>query len=596
MSLASVLGLCVFFLFIQLNFRFFNTWGDVDDFAQWNDLLQVRSGILALVRPMDLIAGLLAPLGLWRLSLMFPPRVMAPYRRPALLLAVLMGLLHYFLVEGRDLYEEQTPAFYVLRQEMIQFQLRYGHLLALKEIQRKWSNASLQSIDAALYRRIESPDYPFMEVPLSSVSPLPFHLKGRPNVVLILMESFRAFESGAYGASPSFTPRFDLLAKEGVFFRRFYANGAQTVRGEFAIHSSYCPNFIGDPVYIDQPDIHIRTLPMILKDRGYSTLWIGSFSAKFENKMKFLSRHGVDNFFQDVPLRRPAIGWGPSDMDLFDYAFDVLSKQKEPFFAEIMTLSNHFPFAAYPTDGQAPPTRGGKLYQAYCHGIYYTDQAVGEFLERVRRSPLADNTVFILTGDHGIWLFPPGGKTAAIAVRQELFFRIPCLFWSPKLLRPEAINDIGSQIDIMPTLLDLMNIYTENAFLGNSLFRPGAAGHCALMSHDSRWNLRMGNDYAYDIGPEAFWSHYPLATTVDSRKVLKGKTEHMFFHADRDILETRGDPFARPLTVDRAADLESLAEESVAVFDQVLLMDRVFPPFRERGKSPSGGQKGDPAE
>lgn len=585
LTLAYILAVSVFLLFILLNYRFFNTWGDVDAIKQWNDLLQIRSGIAALVRPADVMACVLAPLGLWGICLLSPRRTAAAFRWPALLVALMLGSFHGSLTGKRELYEEQTPVSYLIRQKAIQFQLRYGQLWTLKRTQRKWSDEYLLGVDPTLYRWLGSPDFPFLEAPQGKVPALPFSLKKRPNVVLILMESVRAFESGAYGAETSYTPRLDRLAKEGVLFRRHYANGAQTIRSEFAILSSYVPKAYGISTYIENPDLHVVTLPMVLKDRGYSTMWIGSHSPAFDKKINFLSRHGVDGFFYDVPLKRPLVGWGPSDQDLFDYAFGLLSKQKAPFFAEIMTLSGHFPFADYPTDGQAPPVRGEDLYKAYCRGMYYTDQAVGEFLERVRNSPLADNTVFILTGDHGVWLFPPGKDTAAIAVRQEIFFRVPCLFWSPKLLKPATIKTLSSHVDIAPTLLDLLNIYVENAFLGNSGFRPEPPGHFVLMVHDTRWNLRLGNDYAYDVGPEVFMDHYPATTATNNWKVLGKQMEHMFFHTDRDVLETRGKPYARFLTLERAREMESLGEEAVAVFDQVLLKDRIFPPIRKKPSS-----------
>jgi len=586
LSLAFVLTLVLFLMFILLNFRFFNTWGDVGAFEQWNDLFQIRSGITALVHPMDVVAGFLVPLGLWRLSLMSPPRLTAIFRWPALILAVLLGLLHWHLTAGGDLYEEQTPVSYLIRQKAIQFQLRYGHLWIRKKTQREWSDESLLCVNSTLYQWLGSPDYPFLQVPRGTAPPLPFSLKNHPNVVLILLESVRAFESGAYGAKTSFTPNLDRLAKEGVFFRHFYANGAQTIRSEFAIHTSYVPKSYGLATYIENPDLHIRTLPMILKDQGYSTLWIGSHSPEFDKKSVFLSRHGMDDFIYKVPVKRPEIGWGPCDQDLFDFAFDALSKQKAPFFAEIMTLSGHFPFADYPTDGRAPPVRGEELYQAYCRGMYYTDQAVGDFLDRVRSSPLAGNTVFIVTGDHGIWLFPPGNETAPPALRQEIFFRVPCIFWSPKLLKPAIVDILSSHVDIAPTLLDLLNIYTENAFLGNSCFRPESPGHFELLAHDTRWNLRLGNDYAYDVGPEVFMDHYPATDATNNWKVLGREMEHMFFHTDQDVLEIRGKPYARILSLKRSREMESLGREAFAVFNQTLLKDRVFPPVRKKPSAP----------
>jgi len=72
---------------------------------------------------------------------------------------------------------------------------------------------------------------------------------------------------------------------------------------------------------------------MILKKNGYRTMWISAFDPKYSNKRIFLSNHGVDDFYFDIKNFRLQLGWGISDEDTFNYAFDVLSNQKEPFFA-----------------------------------------------------------------------------------------------------------------------------------------------------------------------------------------------------------------------------------------------------------------------
>ena len=578
LSFAFVMGLTTFFLFIVLNFRFFHSWGQMDALKQWDDVFAIWSGIMALLHPFDLLIGLLIPLLLWQLSMLSDRGMSVSIRRPFFLLALLLASYHYKLTIGENRYSEQNPVFYVLRQKFAQMQLSYGYLLNPRRGPRRWKNEDFVAVNESLYKHAKNRSFPFLKTPLPGAKPLPFALESKPNVVLVLLESFRAFESGAYGAAPSFTPNIDRLAKEGVLLRNFYANGAQTIRGEFAIHASYVPNMRGSPVYLNQPKLNVLTLPMVLKKHGYSTYWIGSHPPTFDKKIEFLSRHGVDNFLYSVPAEGRKLGWGAPDRDLFDYALDILTKAKGPVFAEIMTLSGHFPFGEYPTDGQAPPVTGPALYQKYCRALYYTDFALGEFLRKVRQSPLAKNTVFVITGDHGIWVYPDGDRYAGRALRQEMFFRVPGLIWSPSLIKPRTIDAVSSHVDLTPSILDLLNIHPPNAFLGTSVFRDDVRARFAFMIQDNRWNLREGNDFAYDVGPEAFLSHYPVGTTLDYQ-TLKNKSEHVYFRSSANLFSTLGASGTVLLPDDRVEQMRSFAEEGVETFDQSLLKDRIYPSY-----------------
>lgn len=584
LSFSLVLTTALFYLFVNLNSRFFNSWGQMDDLKQWEDVFAIWSGIMTLMKPGDIVFGLLAPMGLWQLSLTQPGTFFRKSRRSLVLLGIALFLGHYKLTERHNGYAEQNPLFYVIRQKCFQLQLKYGGYFSGHKGPRFFKTSDFVQNNPSLYTLSKNTDFPFVKIPVADPSPLPFALTSKPNIVLILMESVRAFESGSYGASPSLTPNIDRLAREGILFKNFYANGAQTIRGEFAIHSSYVPNMRGGQVFIDQPDLGVKTLGMVFKDQGYSTHWIGSHPPTFDNKIKFHSQHGIESFHYKLKPRYAPIGMGAADLDLVEYALDVLLHQKGPYFAEIMTLSNHYPFASYPTDLEAPTVHGSEIYQKYCHGIYYTDAAVGAFFTKVRANRAFDNTVFMITGDHGIWIFPEDPRFSGMVLRQEAFFRSPLIFGSPRQLKPQRVELLGSQIDITPTLLDLLNIRLPNAFLGSSLFRDDIPSRYVLMNQDTRWNLRWGNDYAYDTGPESFLSHYPLGSTLDMEKIFKNeRMDHLCFHSGKDLFQSLEKGDSKLLDQGRRKRLETFAEEAQETFDQTLLTDRIYPPaLREK--------------
>jgi len=316
------------------------------------------------------------------------------------------------------------------------------------------------------------------------------------NVILILMESVRAYECGFLGAQPSFTPRLDELAKRARVYRNFYANGTQTVRAEISILCSVYPNPVGAPTYLVNPDVKLISLPQILCDIGYETLWFSGYTADFHRKRDFLSTHGVQKIYDRDVLprpREPVIGWGMNDHEMFGHVWNIIKDANEPFFAEITTLSNHTAEADYPTENQTPRVSGSEPFRRYMHGTYYTDYAVSDFIEKVLGSELGKRTIIIATGDHGLWLFPEG--VTDFLQRLDVFFRVPlCLWGPPELIEPGEDQTLGSHVDIAPTLMDMLGIRKTNTFLGQSLVDTD-------IQHDQRYvTAFLGNAPILRVG------------------------------------------------------------------------------------------------
>jgi len=564
-------GLSCFFLFNTLHYRFFSTWGNIDAVQQWDDLASILTGIQHLLRPADWVFFIAIPFLVWIFSL----RLSSPSRR-FLSMCILWGCVfsggHAFLASPEILYKENNPLLYALRQKW-----KSVHPSTHRDSTPLLAQR-FQALNTSLYTNAESQEFPLLKHPTPSHVRLAQEFQKPPNVVLILMESMRAYESGAYGAPSSLTPNLDRLAREGMIFENFYANGSQTVRSEFAIQTSFMPRMIGSPEYVTDPQAPFVTWPMLLRKHGYQTMWIGSYTPTYDNKQEFHAHHGITAFHWSLPRTAKKVGWGPSDEDLFRYAFKVLTKQKAPYYAEIMTLSNHFPWDdPMPTATATPFVQGEELYKKYAQGMFYTDFALGQFFDQVRKTPAFDNTLFIVTGDHGVWLFPEDRLLTHPVLRQEAYFRVPLVLWSPAHLKPAVIHALGSQIDLGPTVLDVLGIHEANYFLGTSLLRQDVQHRFVLMVQDGRWNLRQGPLFTYDIGPQVFENHYPFDEAAYNRLIKGKKVGHITFAYDGDLLRDRNPAPLKPLEEHIAAAQRAFAESALRYYQELFQNKKTAP-------------------
>jgi phosphoglycerol transferase MdoB-like AlkP superfamily enzyme len=156
--------------------------------------------------------------------------------------------------------------------------------------------------------------------------------------------------------------------------------------------------------------------------------------------------------------------WGVCDEDLFAQAireFNTSYKNKRPFFAEIMTTSNHRPYT-YPEGRIDIPSHSGRN-----GAVKYTDYAIGKFIENAKKEPWFRDTIFVIVADH---CANSAGKTALPVKKYE----IPMLVYSPAHVQPAKVDRLASQIDVAPTVLDLLDFSYEDRFFGKDILEMTA--------------------------------------------------------------------------------------------------------------------------
>ena len=277
------------------------------------------------------------------------------------------------------------------------------------------------------------------------------------NVVVVIVESLSAEYLGTFGNKNNLTPNLDRLSKEGILFTNIHATGTRTDRGLEAITLSVPPTQ-GRSIVKRPDNKNMFSWGAIMKSKGYDTSFIYGGYGYFDNMNYFFSNNGfktVDR--RDIAKEEVQFenAWGVCDEDLFNKAikeFNDSYKNRRPFFAEIMTTSNHRPYT-YPDGRVDIPSHTGRD-----GAVKYTDYAIGKFIDDAKKEPWFKDTVFVIVADH---CANSAGKVKLPVKKYE----IPLLIYSPAHIVPQKIDKLASQIDIAPTVLGLLNFsYTTNFF------------------------------------------------------------------------------------------------------------------------------------
>ncbi len=279
------------------------------------------------------------------------------------------------------------------------------------------------------------------------------------NVVIVLMESFMGDTVGILGGEPDLTPNYNKLAEEGVLFTNFFSNGNRSNRGILSVltgfPSQYGKSILKKPVG-QKPFV---SLSQILKARGYSTHFMYGGDIEFDNMKGFFETNGVNSFVsrENFSKKERTIKWGVPDDKLFDKAIEYLGALKEPFFFEIFTLSNHAPFDIDEnfkefTEEDYPD------YERY-NAFKFADYSIGRFVNAVKDKDWAKNTIFVFVADHG------ENRRKPIEIDWKKFSN-PLVIWTPGgQLKHEIIDKVGSQLDLLPTIMGILGgDYTQSSW------------------------------------------------------------------------------------------------------------------------------------
>lgn len=285
----------------------------------------------------------------------------------------------------------------------------------------------------------------------------------RPNVLFVLLESFTANAIEALGGTENVTPQLNALCKEGILFTQMYANSFRTDRGIVSILNGY----------LAQPTTSImkypaksQTLPSIsksLQQAGYTNDMLYGGDINFTNMKSYFYASGYSHITADTdfPLTSRLNKWGANDDYTFSHLFKELNSRTEstanPWMTSFLTLSSHEPF-------EVPYN---KLEDPYLNSVAFTDSCLGDFITKLKQTPIWKDLLVVLVADHG-FRYP-----ADVSEYEPRRYHIPMLWIGGAVRKPRTINTYGSQTDLAKTLLNQMELPSEEFTFSKDLTSKG---------------------------------------------------------------------------------------------------------------------------
>ncbi|MFZ4860671.1 LTA synthase family protein [Sphingobacterium sp. Mn56C] len=303
----------------------------------------------------------------------------------------------------------------------------------------------------------------------------------KPNVVLILLESFVAQLVESLGGEKGITPNMEKLIKEGILFDQIYAASDRSDKGMVGVMSGFPAQ--GPESIIKYISKH-ENMPAIgqeLDSAGYHTSFYHGGQSEFYNFKSYMLTHGIERVVDmaNFGLNEKRSSWGVYDDVVFNRMIQDLAQEKRPFFSMIFTLINHEPFDLkghykFGNDNNANKFRST---------AYYTDSVLNDFVEKAKKQDWYANTLFVVVADHGHRL--PADK---YELSNPQRFHIPLLFFGGALkdaYKGKIYNRIGNQTDVAATLLHQLGLPTARYTWSRDLLNPTTAQVAFYNSKDA---------------------------------------------------------------------------------------------------------------
>ena len=332
-----------------------------------------------------------------------------------------------------------------------------------------------------------------------------------PDIIYITLEGWSAQMMGCLDGISGVTPHFDSLSNEGVLFTNIYATSSTSETGHSSIFSGY-PTI--PRISISHQLAKCRAIPSLVRSLNtYSSAYYFGGDLEYGNIGGYLKEIGFENVYDEdnLPELSPKGYLGYHDGAMLPYFLEDLKKAKSPYVYGLFTQSTHSPYDMPEPMLEAYPD------SKYASSLHYADKAIQNFTDELKKLPNFENTLVVFISDHG--------KTNLMNKNtyNDDFFHIPVLFWGGALKHINKglkIKKIGSQIDIVKTLLNQLEINTSPYIWSKDLLNPNTK-EWAMFSLMNMYGVVTKNGYSNYM----IYSKTKLFYPTSNQKLLQSDLE-----------------------------------------------------------------------
>ena len=311
-----------------------------------------------------------------------------------------------------------------------------------------------------------------------------------PNILLFTIDACRPDHFGCYGYNRNTTSNIDRLARDGVLFTHAFSQSAWTTPGMISIFTSLYPPTHGVDAKDRTLEDDVLTLTKVLKKNGYAAPVLPKFvdipnywhlgfevvdkkqfqAEEGEDLLKLLEAYKDQRFFiwyHYHGLHLPYNPQNPYDKIFQEDIFSGISADTEAVSVvkkKSVIKNNSVNFNS--TDRKV-------IIALYDGQVRQLDDYIGQLTEKMKKWGILDNTIIIVTSDHGEELFEHGfighASTSLNAKLYDEIIHIPLIIWWPKKIKHRVVDELVQQIDVMPTILDILGLPIPEGVQGYSL-------------------------------------------------------------------------------------------------------------------------------
>ncbi len=285
------------------------------------------------------------------------------------------------------------------------------------------------------------------------------------NILIIQVESLQnAFINREYHGE-EICPNLNRLLDNSIYFNDYFeliGYGNSSDSEYVSLNSTYSNLKYG--AYIDYSVSEVLGLPEIAKLKGYSTISMHGNSGDYYGRAMYHPNIGFDaSYFGEFYEQDEIIGMGLSDESFFRQSVPVLEGYKdEKWVAFLITTTCHIPYNM-PEKYEYFDTPLDSNFSRYLNAVHYGDAAIGEFLSSLDEKGMLDNTVVVIYGDHHALSVRDAASAEDLSeflgydFAYDEMLNIPLIIYSKDMGMHLVKENIGSQLDLMPTLMNLMD-------------------------------------------------------------------------------------------------------------------------------------------